>query len=44
MEAEITLAHIAQRWPALRLAAPEQIDWDDSNLAYRGLQTLALLR
>ncbi len=43
MEAEITLAHIAQRWPNLRLASAEKTDWDHSNLAYRGLQSLALL-
>ena len=43
MEAEITLAHISQRWPNLRLASAEHIDWDHSNLAYRGLQSLTLL-
>lgn len=43
MEAEITLATISQRWPNLQLAAPEA-DWDESNLAYRGLNTLPLKR
>lgn len=43
MEAEITLAHISQRWPQLRLAlAQGAADWDHSNLAYRGLQSLQL--
>ena len=43
MEAEITLSHISQRWPHLQLAGG-QADWDDSNLAYRGLNTLLLQR
>ena len=45
MEAEITLTHISQRWPQLRLAATAaSADWDHSNLAYRGLNTLLLVR
>lgn len=45
MEAEITLAHISQRWPQLQLAADHSpSDWDHSNLAYRGLNTLLLAR
>ena len=47
MEAEITLAHISQRWPQLRLAQSHTAataDWDHSNLAYRGLNSLQLVR
>lgn len=44
MEAEITLTHISQRWPSLGLATAEKTDWDESNLAYRGLNTLLLQR
>lgn len=44
MEAEITLTHISTRWPSLGLATAEKTDWDESNLAYRGLNTLLLQR
>jgi hypothetical protein len=45
MEAEITLAHISQRWPQLKFSAGHSpADWDHSNLAYRGLNTLWLVR
>jgi hypothetical protein len=45
MEAEITLSHISARWPHLRLADTKNVaDWDHSNLAYRGLNTLLLTR
>ena len=47
MEAEVTLTHISQRWPQLRLATQPNtngIDWDNSNLAYRGLNSLMLRR